>query len=221
MGPGFQSSEWEDGWLTFTSQRIHFNTESAGDVITAPRISVWICSRSVGTRPECVFGCVFWGGGSHALYISLGTSDTPRPPKQTLLCWAGRWGHIAIRITIIVPWRITKSFSLPYGEIPGFSGAGWKAPPFLPWLLRWGTPTARESLEVRNVSNVELRKRRTEACLTQIWRTCEKQNHSEIISLFLVDKYEPCHRLFRMHYHLIQKGQFIYRINQPFSRREH
>lgn len=60
---------------------------SAGDVITALCIPVWICTEcgnETGVRSVC-FGCVFWGGGFHALYISLGTSDTPRPPKQTLL----------------------------------------------------------------------------------------------------------------------------------------
>lgn len=79
-------------------------------------------------------------------------------------------------ITIIVPWHITKSFSLPYGGIPGFSGACWKARPLLPRLLWWGTLTARESLEIRNGSNVELKKCNTEACLTRTWCTCEKQN---------------------------------------------
>lgn len=60
---------------------------SAGDVITALSIPVWICTEcgnETVVRSVC-FGCVFWGGGFHALYISLGTSDTPRPPKQTLL----------------------------------------------------------------------------------------------------------------------------------------
>lgn len=59
-------------------------------------MQLWLCvyqcgfaARSVGMRAFGVrsvcFGCVCWGGGFHALYISLGTSDTPRPPKQMLL----------------------------------------------------------------------------------------------------------------------------------------
>lgn len=115
------------------------------------------CGNMTGFRSVC-FGCVFWGGGSHALYIRQGTSDTPRPPKKTLLLLSReRWGNLDIMIIIIVPWRITKSFSLPYGGIPGFFGACWKAPRFLPWLPRWHMLTARESLEMRNVSNVELK----------------------------------------------------------------
>lgn len=158
MAPRLKSNKREGGWLTFTSQCIHFSTMSAGDAITDLCILVWICSEGVGMRPE--FERVFWGGGFHALYISLGTSDTPRPPKQMLLLLSREmrsYRHYDHNHCTLTYYKINQSFSLPYGGIPGFSGACWKAQRFLPWLLRWGTLTVRESLEMRNGSNVELK----------------------------------------------------------------
>lgn len=119
MAPRLKSNKWKGGWLTFTSPCIHFSTMSAGDAITDLCILVWICSEGVGMRPE--FERVFWGGGFHALYISLGTSDTPRPPKQMLLLLSREMrsyrhydhNHCALtyyKITLITIWWDSRFF---------------------------------------------------------------------------------------------------------------